>query len=79
MVHLSITFPEELKKILDLEAKRERTGRSTLIQKAVRWYVEAKKNKKTRQLMIEGYQAAAIEDKRVSAEWDEALTDGLDG
>ena len=35
MLHLNITFPEDLKEELDKEAKREHTQRSTLIQKAV--------------------------------------------
>ena len=45
MEYLSITFPEELKKALDQEAKREHTKRSTLIQKAVKVYLELKRRK----------------------------------
>lgn len=56
MTYLSITFPDDLKKELDLEAKREHTKRSTLIQKAVRIYLQLKKQNEVRNLMREGYQ-----------------------
>lgn len=56
MEYLSITFPEDLKEALDQEAKRENIKRSTLIQKAVRIYLQLKKQKATQNLMREGYQ-----------------------
>ncbi len=48
MLHLNITFPEDLKEALDQEVKREHTQRSTLIQKAVWVYLETKKQKDLR-------------------------------
>lgn len=56
MQHLSITFPQGLKLALDREARRERTKRSTLIQKAVRVYLELKHKRVLNDLMREGYQ-----------------------
>lgn len=54
-MHLSITFPENLKTALDREARKEHTKRSTLIQKAVRVYLDLKRRRALRDLMIEGY------------------------
>ena len=79
MTHLSITFPEGLKKVLDQEAKREHTKRSTLIQKAVRVYLDLKKRRELHTLMVEGYKAMAKEDQKINQEWDGTLADGLDG
>ncbi|MBI3617845.1 MAG: hypothetical protein HY210_06480, partial [Candidatus Omnitrophica bacterium] len=56
MVYLNITFPEDLKKELDLEVRQERTKRSTLIQKAVRTYLKLKHQKAVDALLNEGYQ-----------------------
>jgi len=56
MTYLSITFPEDLKAALDKEAKREHIKRSTLIQKAVRVYLELKKRQETQNLLRDGYQ-----------------------
>jgi metal-responsive CopG/Arc/MetJ family transcriptional regulator len=69
MQHLSITFPESLRAELDLEAKREGTKRSTLIQKAVRVYLKLKKRKSTRDLLKEGYLEMAPEAERLAAEF----------
>ena len=65
MEHLSITFPEELKRALDLEAKRERTKRSTLIQKAVKIYLRLKRRKALVQLLKEGYEEMAGESEQI--------------
>ncbi len=56
MEHINITFPEKLKKELDREAKSQRTARSTLIQKAVKVYLELKRRKALKDLLQEGYQ-----------------------
>ena len=56
MSYLSITFPDDLKRELDLEAKREHTKRSTLIQKAVRVYLQLKRQKTVNNLLRDGYQ-----------------------
>ena len=61
MEHLSITFPEDLRRALDLEAKRERTKRSTLIQKAVRVYLRLKRRTALAGLLKEGYREMAGE------------------
>ena len=55
MEHLSITFPEALRRALDLEAEREGTKRSTLIQKAVRVYLQLRHRKALAELLREGY------------------------
>jgi metal-responsive CopG/Arc/MetJ family transcriptional regulator len=55
MEHLSITFPVDLRKQLDAEAKRESMGRSTLIQKAVRVYLQLKKQNETNSLLAQAY------------------------
>ena len=59
MEHLNITFPEDLKQALDLEAKSEHTGRSTLIQKAVRVYLELKRRQAIKALLKESYEEMA--------------------
>ena len=65
MEHLSITFPRELRQALDREAKRERTKRSTLIQKAVRVYLRLKRRHALTQLLRTGYQEMAGESKNL--------------
>ncbi len=55
MVHLNITFPQDLKLKLDHEVKREKTKRSTLIQRAVRFYLGVKDQKKRNDFLKEGY------------------------
>ena len=56
MEYLSITFPADLRQALDKEAKREHIKRSTLIQKAVRVYLQLKKQQGVKNLLCEGYQ-----------------------
>ncbi len=65
MVHLNITFPEELKERLDHEAHREKTKRSTLIQKAVQVYLAVKERKSRETSLREGYQALGAESKKM--------------
>jgi metal-responsive CopG/Arc/MetJ family transcriptional regulator len=79
MLHLNITIPEDLKEELDKEVKRERTQRSTLIQKAVRAYLEIQKRRSLQELMKEGYLAEANADRAVSREWETTLEDRWDG
>lgn len=57
MEYLNITFPLELKERLDKEAIKEKTKRSTLIQKAVRVYLALKDRKEKEILLREGYEA----------------------
>ena len=61
MEHLSITFPENLRAALDREARQEHTKRSTLIQKAVRIYLQLKRRKALTNLLKEGYREMAAE------------------
>ena len=70
MEYLNITFPEDLKQALDREAKRERTKRSTLIQKAVKVYLELKRRKKMVTLLKEGYQEMAGESQKVMRDFE---------
>lgn len=70
MVYLNITFPEDLKKELDLEVRQERTKRSTLIQKAVRSYLKLKHQKIVDVLLREGYQEMAAESKNVMKDFE---------
>lgn len=65
MEHLSITFPEALRQELDLEAKREHTKRSTLIQKAVRVYLKLKQRSALQDLLKAGYLEMAGESERI--------------
>ena len=71
MVYLNITFPEDLKKELDLEVRQERTKRSTLIQKAVRTYLKLKHQKAVDVLLREGYQKMAAESENVMKDFEE--------
>ena len=78
MEHLSITFPEDLRESLDREAKKEHTKRSTLIQKAVKVYLDMKKRSEINKLMKEGYAETAKLDRDTNKEWESTLSDGLD-
>ena len=77
MTHLSITFPDELKKQLDFEAEREHTKRSTLIQKAVRVYLELKSRKSRNLLLAEGYQEMYGEAKELLKDFEKLDWDSL--
>ena len=69
MEHLSITFPEDLRRALDLEARRERTKRSTLIQKAVRIYIRLKRRNALSRLLKEGYQEMTGESEKIERDF----------
>ena len=77
MEHLSITFPEELKRELDLEAKREHIKRSTLIQKAVRVYLQLKNQQTIKNLLREGYQEMYGETKKITDDFAKLDLDAL--
>lgn len=64
--HLNITLPIALKKALDHEVERERTKRSTLIQKAVALYLRVTEKKNLRELLKEGYVEMAAEARAVT-------------
>ncbi len=67
--HINITMPPELREAVDRVAKRERTKRSTLIQKAVRVYLGLSRRKALRALLEEGYTELAGEAKRLEREF----------
>ncbi len=70
VLHLNITLPETLKEALDREAKREKTKRSTLIQKAVAFYLRVSRNKDVEGLLREGYVEMAAEAQSVTREFE---------
>ncbi|MBU9889651.1 MAG: hypothetical protein KTQ49_07275 [Candidatus Omnitrophica bacterium] len=74
MEHLSITFPAALREALDQEAKREKTKRSTLIQKAVRVYLKLKQKNAMRELLKDGYLEMSEESEQIMDDFK-----GLDG
>ena len=68
--HINITIPMDLKAKIDEESKREHIGRSTLIQKAVSFYLDLAKRKKLRALLIEGYAEMAGEAIKITNEFE---------
>ncbi len=77
MEYLSITFPKELKAALDQEAKRENIKRSTLIQKAVRVYLQLKKQHTVKNLLREGYQEMYGVSKQITEDFEGLDKDSL--
>ncbi len=69
MTHLNITFPEDLKVQLDRAVKQEKTQRSTLIQKAVRFYLDFKEVNARQKLLKEGCLAMNDECRRLMKEF----------
>ena len=67
--HINITIPPDLREAVDHQAKRERTRRSTLIQKAVRVYLGLSRKKAFRALLEEGYAELASEKKQLEREF----------
>jgi len=59
-------MPVDLREALDHEAERERTKRSTLIQKAVALYLRVAEKKSLRELLKEGYVEMAAEARSVT-------------
>ena len=70
MEHINITFPEDLKKDLDREAKKEGTKRSTLIQRAVKVYLKLKHRKTMINLLKEGYQEMSGESQKIARDFE---------
>ncbi len=75
--HINITMPTELREAVDRVAKRERTKRSTLIQKAVKVYLGLSARKAMRALLKEGYAELAPEAKRLEREFEELDRESL--
>jgi len=68
--HINITIPVGLKARIDEESRRERIGRSTLIQKAVSLYLEIIKKRRLKRLLAEGYLDMAGEALKITKEFD---------
>ena len=68
--HINITIPVNLKIRIDEESRREKIGRSTLIQKAVSLYLELIKKKRIRALLAEGYSEMAGESLKITREFE---------
>ena len=64
--HLNITLPVRLREVLDHEARREHTKRSTLIQRAVALYLRVAEKTSLKELLKEGYVEMAAEAKAVT-------------
>ena len=71
MRHINITIPADLKLKLDTQSKRESIGRSTLIQKAVAFYLDLVRRKNMRKLLAEGYAEMSGESIKISEEFEE--------
>ncbi len=67
--HINITISPDLRESVDRQAQRERTKRSTLIQKAVRVYLGLSRQKALRTLMEEGYAELGPEARRLEREF----------
>lgn len=75
--HINITMPMVLREAVDREAKRERTKRSTLIQKAVRVYLGLARRKALKTLLTEGYLELSNEAKRLEQEFERLDAESL--
>ena len=69
MEHLSITFPQDLRKALDRQARQEKTKRSTLIQKAVKIYLRLTQRRDEARLMRMGYHEMEGETRKIMEEF----------
>jgi len=67
--HINITIPPQLREAVDQQARRERTKRSSLIQKAVRVYLGLSRRRELRALLAEGYEELGKESKRLEREF----------
>ena len=65
MEHLNITFPDDLRRKLDAQARKEKTKRSTLIQKAVRIYLKLRLRKELSTTLAQGYLEMAGESSQL--------------
>ncbi len=72
-VRLNITLPKEVaKKLAGVRNK------SSLITQALMDMFERKEREKLIKTLKEGYKAAALEDRKLSEEWDATVGDGID-
>ncbi len=71
MVRLNITMPEEIVKQLS-----HIRNKSHFIAEALREKFNQEKKKKRDELLMEGYQKSANEDKKITTDWESTLNDG---
>jgi len=65
-----VEFPEDLLQETQQAADQLATDRSKVIRRAVRFYLEKRKDARMAQALAEGYQSFADLDRRVVAEFD---------
>ena len=75
--HINITIPIGLKARIDEESKRENIGRSTLIQKAVAFYLELIKRKRLKNILAEGYAEMSGESLKIMEEFEDLDKESL--
>ena len=75
--HINITIPVELKNMIDTQTKLERIPRSTLIQKALRVYLELSRKKRLKEQLEQGYSEMAGEAIRIMEDFKGFDGDGL--
>ncbi len=75
--HINITIPPDLREAVDRQARRERTKRSSLIQKAVKVYLGLSHRKALRTLLEEGYVELGPEAKRLEREFERLDAESL--
>lgn len=75
--HINITMPVDLKAKIDAESRKEKVGRSTLIQKAVTLYLELVRQKRLKALLAEGYREMALEARAITKEFKHADLEAL--
>ena len=75
--HINITIPIGLKARIDEESKREHIGRSTLIQKAVAFYLELIKRKRLKNILAEGYAEMSGESLKIMEEFKDLEKEAL--
>ena len=75
--HINTTIAPDLREAVDHQAKRERTKRSTLIQKAVRVFLGLSRQKTLRALLVEGYAELAPESGRLEREFARLYAESL--
>lgn len=70
MTRLNITLPDEIaKKLAQIHNK------SRFIAEVLKEKFEQEKQKKIEMLMIEGYKATCLEDKKINDEWEQTSLD----
>ena len=69
---LNITLPLDVAK--DIQGIK---NKSAFISNAIREYLDKEKKQKLIKLLQEGYIATKKEDKKITAEWEHTISDGI--